>query len=82
MTILNVVGQCGPLIGTRLYPESDRPWFVKGMAGCAVAMGAVFLLAITLRSVLVAENRRRERASRARAIEGGHGEDVGFQLML
>ncbi|ERF68332.1 hypothetical protein EPUS_02788 [Endocarpon pusillum Z07020] len=31
LAILNVVGQCGPLVGTRLYPESDAPFFVRGM---------------------------------------------------
>ncbi len=59
MAILNVIGQMGPLLGTRLYPDADRPYFVKGMAVCAVAMAIVFVLAAVLRHVLRNENRRR-----------------------
>lgn len=62
MTILNVVGQCGPLIGTRLYPDRDAPGYVRGMAVCAGAMAGVVVLAGVLRVVLVRENRRRARA--------------------
>lgn len=28
-------GQFGPFIGTALYPESDKPYYVHGMAACA-----------------------------------------------
>lgn len=68
MTILNVVGQLGPLVGIRLYPDSDGPYFVKGMAVCAGAMGVVFGLAWYLRVVLRRENVRLEREGRD---EGG-----------
>lgn len=58
MTILNVVGQCGPLIGTRLYPDAEGPGYVKGMAVCAGAMGLVVVLASGLRVVLRRQNGR------------------------
>ena len=58
MTILNIVGQCGPLIGTRLYPDSDRPFYVTGMSVCAISMLIVFALAISLRMILIRENNR------------------------
>lgn len=61
MTILNVVGQCGPLVGTRLYPDNEGPGYVRGMGICGVAMGIVVVLAGVLRVVLAAENRRRRR---------------------
>nr|POE46760.1 putative transporter [Quercus suber] len=61
MAILNVVGQLGPLVGTRLYPDKDGPYFVKGMSVCAVAMALVGLLAFILRSVLRRKNRRMRR---------------------
>lgn len=87
MTILNVIGQCGPLIGeypvscishrrplihlgTRLFPDSDKPTYVRGMVGCAAAMLMVFVLAVVLRVVLVFENQRRARAFDADA--AGH----------
>lgn len=57
VAILNIVGQCGPLIGTRLYPDSDKPWFVRGMLTCATFMLVVAILAFSLRLVLLRRNR-------------------------
>lgn len=62
MALLQYFGQCGPLLGTRLYPESDGPLYLKGMAVCAVFMGVVALLALGLRVVLVRENRKKGEA--------------------
>lgn len=59
MAVLNVVGQCGPLLGTRLFPEAEGPYYVWGMGTCAGFMGAVAVLAAGLRWVLVRENGRR-----------------------
>ncbi|KAF2083499.1 MFS transporter-like protein, partial [Saccharata proteae CBS 121410] len=56
MAVLNVVGQCGPLLGTRLYPDDDKPYYVRGMLVCAVFMAAVGVLALGLRFVLAREN--------------------------
>ncbi len=70
MAILQYFGQMGPLLGTRLYPDSDGPYYVTGMAVCTVAMGIVFALALTLRVVLKRENALR----RARWREGESGE--------
>lgn len=61
MAIMNVIGQCGPLLGTRLYPEIDAPWYVRGMTVCALSMIVVSCLALILRLVLQRENRRRSR---------------------
>ncbi|KAK4103763.1 MFS general substrate transporter [Parathielavia hyrcaniae] len=30
--LMQVVGQCGPLVGTRLYPDRDAPYYARGMA--------------------------------------------------
>ncbi|RAL04716.1 putative MFS transporter [Aspergillus ibericus CBS 121593] len=49
VAILNVIGQCGPLLGTRLYPRSQGPWYVPGMAVCAGFMVVVAGLAVLLR---------------------------------
>lgn len=32
------LGQLGPFIGTALYPESDKPFYVRGMTACALFM--------------------------------------------
>ncbi|KAK8208042.1 hypothetical protein M8818_004080 [Zalaria obscura] len=60
VAVLNVIGQLGPLLGTRLYPDTDEPFFVKGHAVCAFFMLLVAILAGTLRVVLRRANRKGE----------------------
>ena len=64
MAILQVIGQMGPLVGTRLYPDSQAPYFVVGMAVCAGAMSVMFALALALRFVLIRENNKRRARSK------------------
>lgn len=95
--LLQVVGQCGPLVGTRLYPDRDAPYYTRGMTVCAVAMLAVAVLAVVLRWWLQRVNRRWDREEEevvvVRAGEGGEeGEALvgggrerrrrGFRYML
>jgi dipeptide/tripeptide permease len=54
--MLNFIGQCGPLLGTRMYPSREGPYYVKGQAVCAAFMFFCTLLAITLRTILAWEN--------------------------
>ena len=56
IAMLNFIGQLGPLVGVHLYPESEGPFYVKGMAICAGFMAAVGALAMALRIVLTAQN--------------------------
>ena len=65
MTILNLIGQIGPLLGTRLYPDSDKPYYERGMTVCAIAMLLVLALSLLLRAVLIRENRKIAAASGA-----------------
>lgn len=58
IVILNLVGQCGPLLGTRLYPKSEGPFYVKGQSICAGFMFLFCLLALALRTLLVWENKK------------------------
>ena len=58
LAILNYIGQLGPLLGVHLYPDSDGPFYVKGMAFCAMFMLLVAMLATTLRIVLQRRNRQ------------------------
>lgn len=58
VVMLNLLGQFGPLVGTRLYPDSDKPYYVKGMAVCSLFMFLVALLAWWLRRLLIRENER------------------------
>lgn len=58
VAMLNYIGQLGPLVGVHLYPDSDQPYYVKGMAICASFMATVALLAYSLRKILELKNRR------------------------
>ncbi|RVX67588.1 hypothetical protein B0A52_08117 [Exophiala mesophila] len=59
LTILNLVGQCGPLIGVRLFPKSQGPFYIQGMVTCAVFMAVgVAGLSIVLRLILHKANLR------------------------
>ncbi|KAK4048049.1 hypothetical protein OIO90_005950 [Microbotryomycetes sp. JL221] len=57
--ILNLLGQCGPFLGTRLFPKTEGPYYVKGMSVCAGFLIFVAIVAFTLRILLVLENRKR-----------------------
>ncbi|EFY86176.1 putative nicotinamide mononucleotide permease [Metarhizium acridum CQMa 102] len=56
--VLQFIGQCGPLVGTRLYPDRDAPYYTSGMGACALAMLAVAALAVILRWYLQYRNRK------------------------
>lgn len=58
VVVLNLIGQCGPLLGTRVYPQNERPNYVKGHGICAAFMLFVAILAVILRTLLVWENKR------------------------
>lgn len=56
--MLNVVGQCGPILGTNIYPDRDRPDFVKGHSVCAAFLFFTTCLAAGLRLLLRWENKK------------------------
>lgn len=61
ITLMNLIGQCGPLLGTRLFPQTEAPLYAKGMY---ISAGFLFLnaiLAMTLRTLLVWENKKFEK---------------------
>lgn len=57
MMVMNVVGQCGPLIGVNLFPRSDGPHYVNGMVVSGLFMSGVVVLAATLRWKLMRMNK-------------------------
>ncbi|GKT45585.1 MFS transporter prlL [Colletotrichum spaethianum] len=69
--LMQIVGQCGPLVGTRLYPDRDAPFYAPGMQACAGAMLAVAVLTLFLRFYLGYLNRKMDavRASSSDAEE-------------
>jgi MFS family permease len=49
LVIFGTIGQCSPLLGTRLFPDSEKPYYRKGMyvsAGLLVAGFVIEALAI------------------------------------
>ena len=58
IVILNTVGQCGPLLGTNIFPTNDAPRYVKGQSICAAFMFFNAFLALSLRLLLAWENRK------------------------
>lgn len=59
VAILNLIGQLGPFIGTALYPEDDKPYYVRGMATCTLFMLVVAVLSVVLRTILQKKNAAR-----------------------
>lgn len=60
MMIMNIVGQCGPLIGVNLFPRSDGPRYVRGMVISGMFMSGVVLLSALLRWKLTRLNKMQE----------------------
>ncbi|KAI1817814.1 major facilitator superfamily domain-containing protein [Poronia punctata] len=74
--LLQVVGQCGPLVGAQLYPNRDAPYFERGMWACAAAMAGVAFLALLLRLYLARLNRKLDDDGDEGKTEEGVGEEV------
>lgn len=58
IVMLNTLGQCGPLLGTNIFPTSDGPRYVKGQSICAAFMFFNAFLALSLRLLLMWENKK------------------------
>lgn len=58
IVIINLIGQCGPFLGTTRFPSSQAPRYVKGMSICAAFMFFAALLALAQRFLLAWENKR------------------------
>ncbi|KAK7743977.1 hypothetical protein SLS62_010392 [Diatrype stigma] len=92
ITLLNIIGQCGPLLGTRMFPASDAPYYVTGMSVCASFMFFNALLALSLRTYLAWENKKfraRDELSQGGAavnheqpVVGVENEGFGFRNFL
>jgi hypothetical protein len=53
-----LVGQCGPILGTAIYPTTQEPKYVEGNSICAAFMFFSALLALALRFLLQHENNK------------------------
>ena len=92
IVLLQMFGSCGPVLGTRLYPASQGPYYVQGMAICAAFMYFSAILAFALRCYLVWENKKADQREAAviAAMEGDEktgnvgieNEGFGFRNVL
>ena len=55
------VGQCGPLLGTNVFPDADQPYYRKGSWICCAFALLSATTASMLSFLLWRENRRRDR---------------------
>lgn len=76
-----MIGQCGPLVGVRLFPKEQGPYYVPGMAICAGFMLGVAVLALGLRFYLVRLNARAGAVGGEYEMVGVEDRDVGSALM-
>ena len=60
-TVLATLGQCGPLLGTNIYPESEEPRFTKGLAISASFCFLIVVVSVTLSLWLIHENKKMDR---------------------
>ncbi|KAI8263320.1 hypothetical protein K4K58_013079 [Colletotrichum sp. SAR11_239] len=60
LAIFGMVGQCGPILGARLFPKTDQPWYAKGMWTCAGILFAAAALATILSLCLRFQNKKRD----------------------
>lgn len=70
LVLINVIGQCGPILGTRLYPTTEGPRYIKGMSVCAAFMFFSAAMAFALRFLLVWENRKLDQKYNNKSGEG------------
>ncbi|KAI1101270.1 MFS general substrate transporter [Jackrogersella minutella] len=91
IALLNIVGQCGPLLGTRMFPTKDAPYYTMGMSVCAGFMFFNAILALALRTYLDWENKKFEKNDAAArqagedpssAAVGVENEGYGFRNFL
>ncbi|KAK3648074.1 hypothetical protein LTR56_007774 [Elasticomyces elasticus] len=59
--VLATVGQCGPLLGTNIFPPTEKPYFRKGMAISAAFCLLVAVLSGVLSCWLIYENKKMAR---------------------
>ncbi|KAF7188738.1 putative transporter [Pseudocercospora fuligena] len=57
-TILATIGQCGPLLGTNVFPESEKPRYTKGLWISAAMCLMVAAVAVVLSLWIIHENRQ------------------------
>jgi MFS family permease len=61
LAILATGGQCGPVLGTNVFPKTDAPYYRKGMWVSSGACVLVFVCALLQSFILWRANKKRDR---------------------
>ncbi|KAH8648684.1 major facilitator superfamily domain-containing protein [Xylariales sp. PMI_506] len=79
IVLINLVGQCGPFLGTNVFPTSQSPRYIEGMSICAAFMFFSAILALSQRFLLSWENKKLDRKYGAVVKSSGNmaGENYG-----
>lgn len=79
--MLATIGQCGPLLGTNVFPASEGPFYHKGMWISAAFCAFVSLLSLLLSGILIRENRALARAEEEHCDEKPVRHEFGFRYI-
>lgn len=82
MALMQYIGQCGPILGTRVFREVDAPFFVRGMLVGGAAMFMVSALSLILRIYVKRENVRRRRRWSAKPGQDLAGEPIAKEFVF
>lgn len=76
LVIFATIGQCGPMLGTHLFPAKEKPYYVKGTAVSAALLlfGVIVSAAASFRFWSI--NRRRDMNDTLRADRGASAVDA------
>lgn len=62
LVIFGTIGQCSPLLGTRLFPETEKPYYRKGMYVSAGLLVAGFVIEVLAIAYFYSINRSKDKA--------------------
>jgi MFS family permease len=88
LAILATGGQCGPILGTNIFPPEDKPYYRKGMWISCGACILVFVLASLQSFLLWRENKNRDkkygkmRDTVYTRVENKFGDDENFRYII
>ena len=79
--MLATLGQCGPLLGTNVFPASEGPFYHKGMWISASFCAFVTVLSAALSTILILENKKLARAEAEASEEKPLEHEPGFRYI-
>ena len=78
-----IMGHCFSILGTHIYPESQRPSYPLGFGLCFASMTTAAITSLALHFMLMRENSRKEVLEAQPEYEGGKGDRArGFRFVV